>query len=136
MKNIKISDVKREWHLIDAKDKVLGRLSSQIASLLMGKHKSMYTPYLDSGDNVVVINAGKVILTGKKENQKKYYRHSGYPGALKVKTASQVRQEKPEDLIRHAVVGMLPKKALGKIMRKKLYIFAGSEHSYENKFKN
>lgn len=136
MKNIKISDVKREWHLIDAKDKVLGRLSSEIASLLMGKHKSIYTPYLDSGDNVVVINAGKIILTGKKENQKKYYRHSGYPGGLRAKTAFQVRQEKPEDLIRHAVVGMLPKKALGKIMRKKLYIFAGSEHPYENKFKN
>lgn len=136
MKNIKISDVKREWHLIDAKDKILGRLSSEIASLLMGKHKSIYTPYLDSGDNVVVINAGKIILTGKKENQKKYYRHSGYPGALKFKTASQVRQVKPEDLIHHAVVGMLPKKALGKIMRKKLYIFAGSEHPYENKFKN
>src|SRR4030043_2169852 len=100
MKNITPKDIKKNWHLIDAKNKVLGRMSSEIAMHLMGKNKNYYTPYLDTGDYVVVINAQKVILTGKKENQKKYYRHSGYPGGLYSETASQVRQKHPENLIR------------------------------------
>ena len=136
MKNIKAADIKREWHLIDAKNKILGRLSSEIAQTLMGKDKSYYTPNLDTGDYIVVINAQKVILSGKKENQKKYYHHSQYPGGLYVKTASQARKQKPEDLIRHAVIGMLPKSKLGKLMLKKLYIFPDENHPYDDKFKN
>jgi len=136
MKNIKAHDIKREWHLIDAKDKILGRLSSEIAKILMGKIKSYYTPYLDTGDYVVVINAKDVLFSGKKENQKKYYHHSQYPGGLYVKTAAQVRKQKPEDLIRHAIVGMLPKTKLGKTMLKKLFIYPESEHPYRDKFKS
>ena len=136
MKNIKAHDIKREGHLIDAKDKILGRLSSEIAKILMGKIKSYYTPYLDTGDYVVVINAKDVLFSGKKENQKKYYHHSQYPGGLYVKTAAQVRKQKPEDLIRHAIVGMLPKTKLGKTMLKKLFIYPESEHPYRDKFKS
>ena len=112
MKNIKPKDIKRNWHLLDAKGQVLGRLSAQISQKLMGKTKSIYTPYLDTGDYVVVINAKDVVLTGKKESQKKYYHHSGYPGGLYSKTAAKVREQKPENLLKHAVVGMLPKNKL------------------------
>jgi len=136
MKNIKSSDIKRNWQLIDAKGKVLGRLSSEIAKLLTGKNKSYYTPHLDTGDFVVVINAKDVVLSGHKELQKKYYRHSGYPGGLSVKTAYQIRQTSSQDLIRHATKGMLPKTKLGKIMLKKLSIYADSNHPYAEKFKN
>jgi len=136
MKNLKASEIKRDWHLIDAKDQILGRLSTQAAYLLMGKNKPYYTPYLDCGDYVVVINAQKVQLSGKKENQKIYYRHSGYPGGLKYKTASKVRQQKPEELVRHAVVGMLPKTKLGKDMLKKLYIYPESDYPFADKIKN
>jgi len=96
MKNTKLSDIKRNWHLIDAKGKILGRLSTDIAKLLMGKNKSYYTPHLDTGDFVVVTNAKDVVLSGKKETQKKYYRHSGYPGGLHFETASQIRQKSPQ----------------------------------------
>src|SRR3989344_4830894 len=136
MKNIKLSDIKRDWHLINAKGKVLGRLSADIAKLLMGKTKGYYTPHLDTGDFVVIINAKDVVLSGKKETQKKYYRHSGYPGGLHFKTASQIRQNNPEKLIRHATQGMLPKTRLGKIMLKKLFIYADSKHPYGDKFKS
>ena len=136
MKNIKLNEIKREWHLIDAENKALGRLSSQIAHILMGKNKVYYTPYLDCGDNVVVINTTKIFLSGKKENQKIYYHHSGYPGGLKSKTASEVRRQKPENLIRHGVVGMLPKNKLGKLMLQKLFIYPGSEHPYKDKLKS
>src|SRR3990167_2447263 len=111
MKNVKSKDIKRSWHLIDAKKEVLGRLSSKIALILMGKNKSYYTPHLDTGDFVIVINAQKVTLSGKKENQKKYYRHSQFPGGLKVKIAQEVREKKAEQLVRHSVRGMLPKTA-------------------------
>lgn len=134
MKNITPKDITRNWHLIDAKNKVLGRISSEIAMHLMGKNKNYYIPYLDTGDYVVVINAQKVILTGKKENQKKYYRHSGYPGGLRMETASQIRSKKPQDLIRHAVGGMLPKTKLGKMMLKKLFTYPGQEHPHKDKF--
>lgn len=136
MKNIKPKDIKRQWHLVDANKQILGRLSSNIARLLMGKNKSYYVPYLDTGDYVVVVNAPKVILSGKKEAQKKYYRHSGYPGSLRIKTAAQVRESKPEYMIRHAVFGMLPKTKLGKQMLKKLYIYSAGEHPHQDKFKN
>jgi len=135
MKNITQKDIKRDWHLIDAQDKILGRLSSQIAQILMGKNKPYYTPYLDCGDNVVVINAAKVVLSGKKENQKIYYHHSGYPGGLKSRTAAQVRKLKPQQLLRHGIVGMLPKNKIGKEMLKKLFVYPASEHDYKDKFK-
>ena len=136
MKNIKAKDINRKWHLIDAKNKVLGRLTSEIAKILMGKNKSYFTPNLDTGDCVVVINAKEVLLSGKKENQKRYFRHSGYPGGMRISTAAQVRVKKPEDLGKHAIVGMLPKTKLGKLMVKKLFIFPEAEHSYKDKFKS
>ena len=136
MINIKNKDIERKWHLIDAQNKILGRLSSEVAMHLMGKNKVLYTPYLDTGDFVVVINAQQVSLSGKKENQKKYYRHSGYPGGLYVKTAAQIKNQKPEELIKNAVIGMLPKTKLGKIMLKKLYIFPETSHPYKDKFNN
>ena len=136
MRNIKAKDINRKWHLIDAKNKVLGRLTSEIAKILMGKNKSYFTPNLDTGDFVVVVNAKDVMLSGKKENQKKYYRHSGYPGGMRISTAAQVRTKKPEDLVKHAVVGMLPKTKLGKLMVKKLFVFPEAEHSYKDKFKS
>ena len=136
MKNIKPKDIKRNWHLLDAKGQVLGRLSAQISQKLMGKTKSIYTPYLDTGDYVVVINAKDVVLTGKKESQKKYYHHSGYPGGLYSKTAAKVREQKPENLLKHAVVGMLPKNKLGRTMVKKLYIYKDADHKHQDKFKN
>ena len=136
MKNVKTTDINRTWHLFDAKKEVLGRLSTKIALILMGKNKSYYTPYLDTGDFVVVTNAQKVALSGKKEKQKKYYHHSQFPGGLKVKTAQQVREQKPEEVIRHSVRGMLPKTKLGKLMLKKLYVFKDDKHPYSDKFKD
>ena len=134
MKNVKPKDIKRGWHLIDANNQILGRLSSGVATHLMGKNKNYYVSHLDTGDFVVVINAEKVKLSGKKESQKKYYRHSGYPGGLYVKTAAQTRSSKPEFLVRHAVRGMLPKTTLGKQMLKKLYVYTGSQHKPNDKF--
>ena len=134
MKSITHKDITKSWHLIDAKDKILGRLATEVAMLLRGKNKSYFTPHLDTGDYVVVINAKKVILSGKKENQKKYYKHSGYPGGLKEKTAAQIRAINSNLLIRHAVIGMVPKNRLGKAIVKNLYIFEGSDHPYSNKF--
>ena len=134
MKSIKLKDINRQWHLIDAKNEILGRLSSKVATYLAGKNKVYYVPYLDTGDFVVVINAEKIRLSGKKETQKKYWRHSGYPGGLYSKTASQLRKQKPELLVKSAVVGMLPKTTLGKQMAKKLYIFAGNKHPFKDKF--
>lgn len=136
MKSLKQKDIKNEWRLIDAKNKILGRLSSDIAMTLMGKNKSIYSPNLDTGDYVVVVNAEKITLSGKKENQKVYYRHSGYPGGLYKKTAAQLRVQKPTDLLRNAVEGMLPKTKMGKTMLKKLYIYSGTDHPYNDKFKD
>ena len=136
MKNVKTTDIERSWYLIDAEKKILGRLSVKVAQILMGKNKSYYTPYLDTGDFVVVTNAQKVALSGKKEKQKKYYHHSQFPGGLKVKTAQQVREQKPEEVIKHSVRGMLPKTKLGKLMLKKLYVFKDDKHPYSDKFKD
>lgn len=135
-KSTKLKDIKRQWHLIDAKGKILGRVSSQIALFLMGKAKSDFVRNLDLGDYVVVINAKEVKVTGNKENLKNYYRHSGYPGGFKKETLSDLRQRKPQDLITHAVSGMLPQNKLKAKMLKRLYVFAKKEHTYEDKFKS
>jgi len=126
----KASDIKREWHVIDASDKVLGRLATQVASLLMGKHKSIYSPNLDTGDFVVVINAAKVQVTGNKMKQKLYYRHSGYPGGLKSISLEKMMQTHPTRVIEHAVKGMLPHNRLGAKMFKKLKVYAGDTHPH------
>lgn len=127
----KPQEVERKWYLVDAKGKVLGRLASQIASRLRGKHKPIFTPHTDTGDFIVVVNADKVILTGRKWDQKSYYRHSGYLGGLKVRSAKKMLETKPEEIIRHAVRGMLPKNSLGRRQLKKLKVYAGSTHPHE-----
>lgn len=126
----KASDVKREWHVVDASGKTLGRLASQVAKLLMGKHKPIYVPYLDTGDYVVVINAAKVSVTGKKAKQKIYYRHSGYPGGLKSFTFEELLARHPTRVIELAVKGMLPKNRLGRAMFKKLRVYDGGGHPH------
>src|SRR3989304_7186357 len=131
----KLSQLKRDWHLIDAEGKILGRLSGEIAQLLMGKGKPYFVRYLDCGDYVVVKNAQKVKLTGKKAEQKKYYRHSGYPGGFKTDPFKKWLVEKPEQIIIHAVRGMLPQNKLRDQMLKRLRVFAGEEHPYKDKFK-
>jgi large subunit ribosomal protein L13 len=122
------SGVKRNWYLIDAEGAVLGRVASKAATMLMGKHKPAYTPFLDLGDHVVVINAAKVRLTGDKENQKLYRRHSGYPGGLTSVSARQMRARNPVRMVESAVAGMLPKTKLGKHMIRKLKVYAGDRH--------
>ncbi len=122
--------VKRDWYVIDAENKVLGRLSTEIARRLRGKHKPEFTPHVDTGDYIVVINAEKVAVTGNKEQGKKYYRHTGYPGGLKTITLEKQRAEHPERIIEAAVRGMLPKNSLGRAMFRKLKVYAGSEHQH------
>jgi large subunit ribosomal protein L13 len=126
----KPNEVERKWHLIDAEGKTLGRLASEVASLIRGKHKPEFTPHVDTGDFVVVINAEKIVLTGKKWQQKNYYRHSGYQGGLKVTPAHVMVQTKPERMIEIAVFGMLPKNKLGNALHTKLKVYAGSEHPH------
>ena len=126
----KESDVKKEWYLVDANGKILGRLASEIAKRLRGKHKPIYTPHVDTGDFVVVINADKIRLTGKKLTEKMYYRHSGYPGGIKSTAAGKMLKEKPERLVHLAVRGMLPKNSLGRRMLKKLKVYRGEEHPH------
>lgn len=123
-------DIKRDWHLIDAQNKILGRLATEVATKLSGKHKAMRVPYLDTGDFVVVTNASKIRVTGKKAQQKKYVRHSGYPGGLKIEIFNKLIIRRPEEVIRHAITGMLPKTSLGRKMIKKLHVFAGAEHPF------
>lgn len=132
-KATKKSEIKRDWYLINAQDKILGRISSQIALLLMGKGKPYYISHLDCGDYVVVANAAKIKVTGKKTAQKKYYRHSGYPGGFKEITFSQQKAKDSRKIIRHAVSGMLPKNKLRAQRLARLKIFAGENHSYKNK---
>jgi large subunit ribosomal protein L13 len=127
----KKSDIKRKWFVVDAEGAVLGRLASGIAARLRGKHNPLFTPHVDSGDWVVVINADKVTLTGRKWQQKHYYRHSGYIGGLKMITAQKLLEKRPEDLIRFAVKGMLPKNRLGRKLFNKLKVYAGNEHPHE-----
>lgn len=128
---ISSKDIKRTWYLFDAKDQTLGRLSTVIAKVLMGKNKPSYVPYLDQGDFVVVTNVSKVKVTGRKSTQKVYFRHSGYPGGDKTETFAQLQNRKPEEIIRHAVKGMLPKNKLGRQMIKKLHLYPTDTHPYE-----
>jgi len=126
----KMSEIKREWHVIDATDQVLGRLATQVARLLMGKHKPIFSRNLDAGDFVVIINAEKVRVTGDKAKQKVYYRHSGYPGGLKSITLDKLMQTNPTRVIEHAVKGMLPHTRLGASMMKKLKVYVGDTHPH------
>jgi large subunit ribosomal protein L13 len=127
----KKEDVSRDWYLVDAENKVLGRLATELAKILRGKNKPTFTPHVDTGDYVIVVNADKVSLTGKKWKDKVYYRHSGYPGGIKSITADNLRTKRPEDLIRLAVKGMLPKNRLGRKLFKKLKVYAGTEHPHQ-----
>jgi len=126
-----VDQIERKWYVVDAQGKVLGRLASEIAKRLRGKHKPTFCAFQDNGDFIVVINADKVHLSGNKWQDKKYYRHSGYMGGLKVRTAKEMLEKKPEELLRHAVKGMLPKNRLGRKQLKKLKIYAGGEHPHQ-----
>lgn len=127
----KKADVQKSWYVVDLEDKVLGRAASEIARVLRGKHKAIYSPSVDTGDFVVVVNAEKVRLTGHKLDQKTYYRHSGYPGGVKSLNAAQMLDKKPEEVIRKAVKGMLPKNRLGRQMFKKLKVYSGGAHPHQ-----
>ena len=124
-------DIQRQWHVVDASGKTLGRLASQIAGLLIGKHKPIYAPYIDTGDYVIVLNAAKVRVTGNKAKQKVYYRHSGYPGGLKATTFEKMLNTHPTRVIEYAVKGMLPHNRLGRAMYKKLKVYAGDSHPHQ-----
>jgi large subunit ribosomal protein L13 len=126
----KKSDITRQWHIVDAEGAVLGRMASKVASILKGKHKPIYTPSIDTGDHVVIINAEKVKLTGKKLENKIYWRHSGYTGGIRSQTAADIMEKSPEKVIRHAIAGMLPKNTIGRKMIKKLKIYVGPDHPH------
>lgn len=125
------ADIVRDWYVVDAKGKTLGRLATKVASILKGKHKVIYTPHMDVGDHVIVVNARDVFLTGNKREQKVYYRHTGYPGGLKKTTAAEMLEKNPERVIRAAVWGMLPHNRLGRKMFRKLKVYAGPEHPHQ-----
>jgi large subunit ribosomal protein L13 len=127
----KPAEVERKWYVVDAEGQTLGRLASEVASVLRGKHKPTYTPHVDTGDHVIIINAEKIELTGNKINNKKYYRHSNHPGGLKVRTAKEMREKYPQQMLELAVKGMLPKGSLGRQMLKKLNVYRGSEHPHQ-----
>nr|WP_230869814.1 MULTISPECIES: 50S ribosomal protein L13 [Halanaerobiaceae] len=127
----KPDQVERKWYLVDASDKTLGRLATKVADILRGKHKPSFTPHIDTGDFVIIINAEKIKLTGKKWDQKKYYRHSGYPGGIKETTYKDLVKKKPELIIEKAVKGMIPHNKLGRQVVKKLKVYAGSEHPHQ-----
>ena len=126
----KPGEVEREWVLIDATDQVLGRVASKAATILKGKHKPQYTPHVDTGDFVIIVNADKIRLTGTKAAQKEYFRHSGFPGGLKVESFAEAMAKHPERVVEHAVKGMLPKNTLGRAMGKKLKVYVGPEHPH------
>jgi large subunit ribosomal protein L13 len=127
----KASEIERQWHVMDASGEVLGRLATRVARLLMGKHKAIYVPHLDSGDYVIVINAAQVRVTGNKAKDKTYYRHSGYPGGLKSITLEKMMATHPERVVEKAIRGMLPKNALGRAMARKLRVYAGGSHPHQ-----
>lgn len=131
----KAKDIKRSWHLVDLRGKTLGRIATEIAKLLMGKTKPYFVRNLDCGDFVVAVNASEVKVTGRKESLKKYYRYSGYPGGLRVETLGNLRERKPEEIIKHAVRGMLPQNRLRERMLHRLHISIKEEHLYQEKFK-
>jgi large subunit ribosomal protein L13 len=126
----KASDNKGKWYVIDAEGMVLGRLASVVAAHIRGKYNPMFTPHVDCGDSIIVINADKIVLTGRKWEQKNYYRYSGYVGGLKSITAAKLLEKSPEDLVRFAVKGMLPKNRLGRKLNKKLHVYAGNQHPH------
>ena len=126
----KPAEVQRKWYVVDAEGKTLGRLASEVASVLRGKNKPTYTPHVDCGDNVIVVNAEKVSVTGKKRKEKIYVSYSGFPGGKKEVTFEEMQAKKPEEIIRHAVKGMLPEGKLGRRMFKKLHVYAGPEHKH------
>lgn len=123
--------IERKWFVVDATDLVLGRVSTEVASLLKGKHKPTYTPHVDCGDYVIIVNAEKVVLTGNKLDDKLYYRHSGYPGGLKSRTAKRMLELQPQKVLEKSIRGMLPKNRLGEDMYRKLYVYVGSEHPHQ-----
>ena len=123
-------NIERKWYVIDAEGKTLGRLATKAAHILRGKHKVTYTPYVDCGDYVIVINASKAVLTGNKLEDKKYYNHSGYPGGLRERTAKEMVEKYPEEMIERAIKGMLPHNRLGRAMGKKLFVYEGTEHPH------
>jgi len=125
------ANIERKWLVIDAEGETLGRLSSEVAAILRGKHKPTYTPHADTGDHVIIINADKITLTGKKLRDKKYYRHSNYPGGLKERNANEMRNNYPERMLELTIKGMLPKGSLGRRMAKKLHVFRGAEHNHQ-----
>jgi len=125
--------IRRLWHIVDAKEQIVGRLASQIAPLLVGKHKPTYIPHLDCGDYVVIVNASQIRFTGDKQTDKIYYWHTGYPGGLKKRTTKETLQKCPEEVLRHAILGMLPKNKLTKYWEKRLRIFSGLQHLHQNK---
>lgn len=127
----KPNEVERNWHIIDAAGKTLGRLASEAASLIRGKHKPQFTPHVDTGDFVIILNADQIVLTGKKLQQKMYYRHSNHPGGLKVTPAQDMLAKKPERMLELAVHGMLPKTRMGEKMKLRLKVYRGSEHPHE-----
>lgn len=127
---LKASEVKKEWVLVDAKDAIVGRLACQVASILRGKHKTSFAPYLDMGDNVIIINAEKVRLSGKKPIQKMYHRHSGYPQGFKSENFVELQRRHPEEILRRAVWGMLPKGPLGRDLMRNVRIFKGEQHTH------
>lgn len=124
-------NIERKWFVVDAEGKTLGRLATEVASILRGKHKPTYTPHVDTGDHVIILNASKIELTGKKLTDKIYYRHSLHPGGLKTRTALEMRTNYPERMLEQAIKGMLPKNSLGRQMFKKLHVYAGSEHPHQ-----
>jgi large subunit ribosomal protein L13 len=128
---VKASEIERSWWVVDAADQTLGRLATRIATLLEGKHKATYSPHIDTGDHVVVINAARVRVTGNKLIQKRYYRHSGYPGGLKEESLQALMARKPELVIERAVKGMLPQNRIGRAMIKKLKVYGGSDHPHQ-----
>lgn len=130
-KSARGADVERTWYVVDAENQVVGRLASRVASILRGKHKPSYTPHVDTGDYVIVINAEKARFTGKKETDKEYFSHSGYPGGVRIRTPRVQRERKPTFIIENAVKGMLPKGALGREMFRKLKTYAGPDHPHE-----
>ena len=132
----KPAETTRSWHLFDAKGEVLGRLATQIAVLLMGKHKPQFSPHLDQGDHVVVVNASQIVVTGRKADQKLYHRHSGYPGGMTVTTYSQLRQKDPGQIISHAVSGMLPDNKLKPKMLTHLHVYQNTTHPFTKQFKS
>lgn len=123
--------VNKQWYVVDAEGEILGRLASKVAYVLRGKHKPEYTPHVDCGDNVIIINAEKAVLTGKKLTDKEYIRHSGYPGGQKVETPVEMLEKHPERIIEHAIKGMLPKNRLGSELFRNLKVYVGSEHKHE-----